>query len=262
MRSFDASTAGDLGPAADVLAELQRHATRYGIPMMVVGAAARDLLIRHVVGSAPQRATADVDIAIAVSSWPDVDRLTGTLQETGAVHRFLVRGVEVDVIPFGGIESAQRTITWSNEYRMNVFGFREALAAAVEVRLPGGPVVAVASLPAQSLLKLFAWRDRRYDTRRDAVDLKTIIDAYHQGPYLDELYAEHEALLDRYGFDPALAGAERMGREAAALVAVDDRGTATDLLFSPELYDALCADMGGTVRANRALLGAYRDGLR
>lgn len=119
--------------------------------------------------------------------------------------------------------------------------------------------MAVASLPAQSLLKLLAWRDRRYQSRRDAVDLRSILHAYHEGRYFDELYEAHEALLDKHGFDHRLAGAERLGREACALIAPADRATVTDLLSS-ELFDTLVGDMGGSPADNGALMTSYRDG--
>jgi predicted nucleotidyltransferase len=260
MISFDASTAVDLAPVARVLTNLVDHATACGTKIMVVGAVARDILIRHVVGSAPARATADIDIAVAVSSWSDVERLTAGMKPAGSVHKFLVRGFEVDVIPFGEIESTDRTITWSNDHRMDVFGFREAFSAAVDVALPGELVVAVASLPAQSLLKLFAWRDRRYDNKRDAIDLKAILGTYCEGPYFDELFDRYEPLLDRYGFDVRLTGAARMGHEARDLIAPTDRTPVTDLLFADETIGALAADMGGRIANNRELLSAYRDG--
>lgn len=261
MSFFNASTIADLEPAAMVLAEVHRRATECGSDIMVVGAVARDILIHHATGSAPHRATADIDIAVAVSSWQDVDRLTGTLEETGGgVHKFLVRGVEVDIIPFGGIESQERTITWPNHHMMDVSGFKEALDAAVHVALPGGLTIAVASLPAQSVLKLFAWRDRRYQNRRDAIDLRTILEAYHEGPYLDELYANYESLLVRHDFDPVCAGAERLGHEASAIIGPANRRVVTELLFSDERFSALAADMGPLIGENRALLSAYRGG--
>jgi predicted nucleotidyltransferase len=260
MSFFDVSTALDLQPTASVLAELHRRAEEIGVEIMVVGAVARDILIRHAVGSPPARATADIDIAVAVSSWQEVDRLTSVMRPVPrSVHRFTVQGVEVDIIPFGSIESSQRTITWSNDHRLDVFGFKEAHAAAVRVLLPGDLVVAVASLPAQSLLKLLAWRDRRYQSRRDAVDLRSILHAYHDGRYFDDLYEQHEALLDKYDFDHRLAGSERLGREACALIAPADRAPVTDLLSS-ELFDALIGDMGGSPADNGALLTAYRAG--
>lgn len=261
MRSFNASTAADLEPIALVMAEVQRCAEESSVDIMVVGAAARDILIRHTVGSLPERATADIDVAVAVASWSDLRRLTGSFaQLEGSEHKFEVQQTEVDVIPFGDIESSDRTITWPDDHRMNVFGFSEAMAAAVQVTLPGDVTVAVASLPAQSVLKLQAWQDRHNDDRRDAIDLKTIISAYHEGPNFDELYTQHEDLLEKHDFEPRLAGAERIGREARALMTTDNLGFMTDLLDSPEHFDLLAADMGGRVGENRSLLAAYRHG--
>jgi predicted nucleotidyltransferase len=262
MRSFNASTAAELEPVALVLADLQRRADECAVGLMVVGAIARDILIRHVVGSVPERATADIDVAVAVSSWSQLKRLTRPFTpRAGSEHKFEVRSTEVDVIPFGDIEDARRTITWPNEHRMTVFGFREAMAAAVRVTLPGNVVVAVASLPAQSLLKLVAWRDRHYDDRRDAIDLKTILCAYHEGPYFDELYENYQHLIEKHDFDPRLAGAARIGLEARALIAAESVGFVTDLLDSAEQSGLMAADMGGLIRENRALLAAYRGGI-
>jgi predicted nucleotidyltransferase len=261
MLSFNASTAADLEPIALVLADIRHRADECSVEFMVVGATARDILIRHVVGTVPERATADIDVAVAVSSWSHLRQLTRPLtRQKDSEHKFEVRGTEVDVIPFGAIEDARRTITWPNEYQMNVFGFREAMATAVRVTLPGDLVVAVASLPAQSLLKLFAWQDRHHDDKRDAVDLKSIILAYHEGPYLDELYTSHVPLIEKHDFDPRLAGANRIGLEARALIAPENQGIVTDLLDSPQHFDLLAADMGGLVRENRSLLTAYREG--
>lgn len=263
MTLLDASTDLELQPAADVLAQMLHQAQRLGIEIMVVGATARDILIRSYVGSAPSRATADIDIGLAVSTWADVDRFTGPLEQiSGSPHKFRVADVEVDVIPFGEIESTDRTITWSNDHNMDVFGFREAFEAAVPVKIPGGAVVAVASLPAQSLLKLFAWLDRRFQDRRDAIDLRTILLSYSEGPYFDQLYADHFPLLAHYDFDPLLAGAARMGSEARAIVGTTDRRVvAKHIMLSEELFDALISDMGGRIEDNRPLVSAYRDGL-
>jgi predicted nucleotidyltransferase len=68
MISFDASTDPDLTALGLVLAELRIHADRCGADLLLIGAAARDVLIRHVTGSPPQRATTDIDIAVAVAS--------------------------------------------------------------------------------------------------------------------------------------------------------------------------------------------------
>jgi predicted nucleotidyltransferase len=239
MIFYDVSTASDLHPIAEVLRDLSNSAARCGIEMMVVGAVARDLLIQHVAGAPPDRATADVDIAVAVSTWDELRLLTESIaMPRESPHRFTVRGMQVDVIPFGEIESKDRTIVWANDHLMNVFGFREAYASAVTVRLPGDVEVMVASLPAQSLLKLFAWRDRGHQDRRDAIDLRSILLTYHKGRYFDELYGAHLATLETYGFDPLLAGAHRLGSEAKLLIVPADLDLVR-AVFTDELTSAI-----------------------
>jgi len=263
MNYLDASTASDLCPVAAALRGIQTRAIDLGIDIMVVGATARDILLQHHVGLTPERATADVDVAIAVSGWEDFDALTGPLDNPSKrSHEFRVGDMTVDIIPFGGVENADRTILWPDEHRMNVLGFAEAMASAVHVALPLQIEVAVASLPAQSLLKLIAWRDRRFIGRKDAVDLRTILLAYHRGPYHDALYDDHFDLLEKRDFVPDTAGAERIGSDAAALVGEADRAVVRDtLLLRDDLMGALAGDMGGgRIADNRSLLEAYRDG--
>ena len=261
MDYLDASTETEFIAVATVLQEVQDRARTCGVDIMLVGAASRDILIRHVVGSPPQRATRDVDIAVAVKSWSEVKCLTRSMDPTrGVVHKFLVLGTEVDVIPFGGIESPERTITWPNDHEMDVFGFAEALSSAVRVKLPGDLTVFVASLAAQSLLKLLAWKDRHYQDRKDAIDLRSIIDAYSQGPYFEQLYDDHENYLVQYEYDAALAGAARMGQEARDLISENNREKIRALLNDEDFRARLAADMGGMSEPNLELINAYRAG--
>jgi predicted nucleotidyltransferase len=127
MTSYDASTDPQLTLLGAVLAHLLEHARRHDVDVLLVGAAARDVLIRYATGALPQRATADVDIAVAVADWAAYTRLTAELSPAGrSSHTFRVADIEVDIVPFGGIESADRTISWPDGYVMNTLGFREA----------------------------------------------------------------------------------------------------------------------------------------
>ena len=263
MDYLDASTQTELTAVATVLQAVQDRARTCGVDIMLVGAAARDILIRNVVGSPPQRATRDVDIAVAVNSWSEVECLTSSMDPIrGGAHTFLVLGIEVDVIPFGGIESRDRTITWPDDHEMDVSGFAEALRSAVRVKLPGDITVPVASLAAQSLLKLLAWRDRHSQSTKDAIDLRSIIHAYSQGPYFDQLYADdaHQNYLVQHDYDPILAGASRMGHEASELIAGKTREKIRSLLIEEDFRERLAADMGGLIQTNLELVNAYRAG--
>jgi predicted nucleotidyltransferase len=240
-----------------------RAAAAVGVEVLVIGAVARDILIRHVLGARPERATKDVDVAVAVQDWGAYDRLTSALQPSvGPGHRFLVRGVDVDIIPFGGIESPGRSITWPDEMAMDVHGFAEAHRQAVVVKMPGGLDVRVASLAAQSALKILAWRDRRHEGDKDAIDLRTILTAASEGPNLEDLYEQHSGLLERFDYDPLLAGAARLGADAAALLDPESTDVVVRLLEGDGVIEALAARMGRNPTLNAEMLEAYLVGLR
>lgn len=231
------STEPDVLLAARVLAHVDTAARDAGLEYLLVGATARTILSIGLVGSPPERATRDVDIAAAMGSWADFERLTGKLEKHGrSVHSFLIEGVEVDVLPYGDIEGEDRTILWPDDHRMNVLGLREAVASAETVLLPGGLVIRVPSIPALALLKLLTWWDRRADTTRDAVDLATMIGWYSSEKYLGRLYENELDVLARYDFDPAQAGAWLLGSHMAAML--DDSGVAA-LLHIAEDDDVL-----------------------
>jgi predicted nucleotidyltransferase len=96
-----------------------------GIPYMLVGATARDLLLHHVYGLPVTRATYDVDFAILVDSW---EQFATVKQLFLKVPGFIDKGrdkqrlfyqrapaapeTNIDIIPFGKLEGGDRTIAW------------------------------------------------------------------------------------------------------------------------------------------------------
>ena len=172
-----------------------------------------------------------------------------------------MRSTRVDIVPFGGVESAERTITWPDHHVMSTLGFREASQCAITVTLPGGIAIKVASLPAQAVLKLQAWRERRLITTRDAIDLRTILLAYSDGPYLDELYQDWEHVLALHDFDPQLAGAHRLGVDVRHTLGEPIAENCRQIIAAEsDRDDRLAAEMGGSVSRNRLLLDAVRRG--
>lgn len=175
---LDLSDRVTLQPLARLLAAVRAAAGSR--PLLLVGAAARDLLLVHGHHIAVRRATEDTDVALAVPDWFSFlgvrDGLIASpaFRPDVALHRLWFGDQRLDFIPFGGVERLDRTIAWPPESAqvMNVSGFAEALATAVTVRLPGGVDFDVASLPALALLKIWAWNDRKYVAPgKDAEDL-------------------------------------------------------------------------------------------
>jgi len=58
-----------------VIAAVHAGAMAQGVEPLLVGAAARDLLLVHVHGQRVRRATKDVDFAVAIASWEAYEQL-------------------------------------------------------------------------------------------------------------------------------------------------------------------------------------------
>lgn len=276
--SLDLSDRAVLGPLAGLLSAVQQAAA--ATPLLLVGAAARDLLLVHAHGVEMQRATEDTDLALAVRSWEAFLRLREALiaakgfKSGGPPHRLWFVDQRLDLIPFGGVEREDRSIAWPTEDAevMSVAGFSEALAAAVTVRLPGGVSVDVAPLPALVLLKIWAWVDRkRTAPGKDASDIWMFVRHYADAGNSGRLYgAEGEAALAAYAFDLETAGAWLLGVDAREVLARGrDLGRSLrslEALLRPEIDPdgalRLVAQMPGWDRERQlSLLTAFCAGL-
>jgi len=272
-------------PGLAVLARLvatMRRARPDAEPLLV-GAMARDVLLSFAHGIRVARATTDMDFAFGLDGWNSFAGLRNALladgsfaEVPGVLHRLVFEQCHrVDLLPFGGVERADRSIVWPpHAAEMFMLGYLEAAAQAVAVRLPDDVVVAVASLPAQAVLKLLAWRDRRRERPGvDAGDLCLLLRSYLEAGNVERLYAEASQLLEADDYDHARAGAWLLGHDARQLlqpltnagvtVALD---AVLDLLateIDPDGRLLLIGDMrSGDVQADLDLLGAFHAGLR
>ena len=239
---------------------------------LIVGATARDLVLHHAYRLPTLRATVDLDIAVAVTSWADFDKLQKGLQERGAelspaiAHRLSLRGWQIDIVPFGGVEQDGK-IVWppANDVEMSVLGFEEASRHALNVTLRAGVTVAVASPPALLILKLVAWEDRhRSLPRHDAPDIRTLIKSYAEEWNEDRLYEEADDLLQEFGYNNSLAAAALLGRDAAAIAQSSTADLVETILRHEVLEESLmlAADMGGRTEENLELLKALLRGFQ
>jgi predicted nucleotidyltransferase len=218
---IDLSDRAALPPLARLLAAVRPGAR--DAPVLLVGAAARDVLLVHFHGVPLLRATEDTDVAVAVRDWDAFLALRQSLIDSrlfrpeGPPHRLYFGSHRLDIIPFGGVERGDRSIEWpiGSLEVMSVWGFSEALASALPVQLPGEEAVLVASLPALALLKLWAWEDRRYLTRKDASDPWLLLRFYADAGNQDRLFGpEGEAALASFRYDLEMAGAWLLGHDA------------------------------------------------
>lgn len=264
--SIDLSGRADLAHLLAVIEQLDAVTRELRTDYLIVGAAARDLILVFGHGMPVRRATADIDIAVAVSGWAEYDALMSRFpQGPGApAHRLKIAGMPVDIVPFGGVERADRTIAWppDEDTVMSAFGMAEALSRAVLVRLADQLVCKVASLPAQMLLKLTSWEERgTAKPRHDSVDIALLLTSYSAPWNLDRLYAAPD-LLERFDYDAELAGAAMLGRDVAELVGRTGLDRLIRLMsVSVDGPGMLPYDMPGRGDENRTRLAAFLWGM-
>lgn len=229
----DLSDKTALVPLARVIADLDRVASIRNIPFFLIGAAARDVMLEHLHGLPAQRATKDVDFAVMVNDWQSFQDLRAALlagenftaRSKSANHKlYHSTGAPLDIVPFGSIERADRTIAWPPDEHtiFDCFGAREAYGQCEGVLLPGTVIVAVASIPSLVLLKIAAWQDRK-DSHpgKDAGDLMLYLEHYLACGNSDRAFDHHLDMFEAEEFDYVATGARLLGYDLASFLDAD-----------------------------------------
>ena len=194
-----------------------------GIPFVVVGAAARDLVLHYGYGARIVRATADIDFGIQIADAAAFESLMTRLAASGYTksdmpHRLISPDdVKVDLVPFGPIATADGEVVLPPDktHKMSIVGFQDACDSADQVTIHTNPeiLVPVASPAGVALLKLVAWTDRAADAKRkDASDLAYLMENYERIPEIAAIIYDNTAVLESLDWDPALAGSLVLGK--------------------------------------------------
>lgn len=167
----------------EAVGAVKQVAARCGIPILLVGAYARDLLLEEWGADASIRRTRDVDFGVRIGDWQSFRFLrdsliaSGQFTEAGAnPHKVRYRGtVDVDLVPFGDIAGKDGQLAcWPDDFgkEMYVLGFQDALECAGICPVAPVPMV---TMPAFVGLKILAWDDGREGREKDAADLAFIL---------------------------------------------------------------------------------------
>ena len=171
----------------ELLRQLNRTFPKIGSDFFVIGATARDIILRVLANTSARRKTKDLDIAIAVTDWDKYNSICQTLMADGfeksthQAQRFYFGDYEVDIVPYGAVAKDDDNIYWPPEetIAMSVKGFDEVLSKAITVSIDNEFEIKIASLHGLFLLKLNAWLDRNIGTNKDAEDMWYIVDNYY-----------------------------------------------------------------------------------
>ena len=252
---LDFSQRPDLGLHAQVIADVQAVAAALGVRPLIVGAFARDLHLVHAHQIPVVRQTEDIDLALALDDWSVFEQLrarlvaSGRFAQTTAAHRLRHGALPIDLVPFGLVERADRTIAWPplGDVVMDVFGLQESQRVEIEVHLPADVRSRVVTLPALALLKLVCWQDRHLRSpRKDASDLQLIIANYLAAGNEARLWEEFVQWTQEDDFDYDTAGARMLGHDMALLIDSDGRSRISGLIETqsdPEARGRLPSEM-------------------
>lgn len=102
----------------DLLRQLNRTFSKIGSDFFVIGATARDIILRVLANTSARRKTKDLDIAIAVTDWDKYNEICQALIADGfekSIHqaqRFYFGDYEVDIVPYGAVAKSDDNIYW------------------------------------------------------------------------------------------------------------------------------------------------------
>lgn len=276
---LDLSTNIDQGSIA-TFAEVSKVADKLGVPFVVVGAMARDLILHHVYGVPISRATMDIDFGVQVSTWENYNQLKVALCEEGFSEDRQTqrlqdpRGKNVDLVPFGSLQDGDADIDFppKGDFKMSVLGFQEAFDHSIKVIVQREPHVDVSVVSPQglALLKIIAWDDRAKENRnRDAEDLAYLFEAYERvGDIRKKIYDE-ENLMESVDWDLPQASAYLLGKDTAAIAKSKTQSKVIEILnqsLDKESTGDLVIEMSDRIQSkfetNFNLLTAFSNGFK
>ena len=219
----------------ELLGQLNRTFSKIGSDFFVIGATARDIILRVLANTSARRKTKDLDIAIAVTGWDKYNEICQALiadglgKSTQQAQRFYFGEYEVDIVPYGAVAKEDDNIYWPPEetIAMSVKGLDEVLSEVITVSIDNELEIKIASLHGLFLLKLNAWLDRNIGTNKDAEDMWYIVDNYY---FANEERGIHPEVYELDGFDLTVGGAYWMAHDVADLLSQEQIAYYADVL--------------------------------
>ncbi len=218
--------------AIEMLKVAEAIFTDLGIEFYIVGAVARDILLSARPEYTSKRMTNDIDFAIMVGNEEEFyiikERLLATglfnADKTEAIKLFYKERLEIDLMPFGGIENKEREIELKKPklFKMDMPGFLELIPYLQTITIEDLSFKVV-SMEGIVLLKLFAWGDRPVRTK-DISDIEHIIEAYFD-LHSDEIYDNYYDVMGLFDtvnpFYLKLVAARVIGRKMHDIIKED-----------------------------------------
>jgi predicted nucleotidyltransferase len=189
----------------EMLHEMETVFKKFDIEYYLAGAFARDVQFQTKNSEIFIRKTDDIDLAVCISHEEKYNEVMEALVATGSFTRDekeIIKlhyrlGKEVDLIPFGEIENAERVVhlTKPKAFTLQMPGFAEAFPF-IEVIKSGDLILNTCPVEGLVMLKLISWDDRPHRTH-DLNDIDNIVDAYFDWNS-DEIYSDQFDIMEIY----------------------------------------------------------------
>ena len=172
-----------------MLQAIQDIFRKSGVDFFLVGALARDIQLSAKPEFAAKRKTNDVDLAILLDTEEQFNQIKKVLLATGdfeeipnnALKVKYKKIIELDLLPFGGIESEDRHLLLKGGalVTLDMSGFREAFLFVERHTLAEGLSLNICPLEGLVLLKLIA-HDEDSSRSKDITDIEHLIEVYFE----------------------------------------------------------------------------------
>jgi predicted nucleotidyltransferase len=263
----------------DKVETLQRlYTATETIPVVLLGAFARDLLFYHLHGVEVPRATKDIDTSVQMKSWENFNAICRKLLELGFhikkpnhPEKFTdTNGQEVDMLPFGSLSEDGKTITWpADNSPWTISGIQEAYDHALLFRQAAFEFRIIPPA-AMIYLKIFSTCDRPRDRKKkDSADINFVLTNYLTATGKGRLKSSGSDgdIMEKVKGDLERAAAWLAGRDMAGIVSAQTAGDLLGLLRKETEGTSLCPIAHelanyheGKFARSREILKSLRDG--
>ena len=222
---------------ANGLKQLVSYCEGQGVKIALVGALAPAVLISGPIKGITHlggRETRDVDSVVELQSWAEWGTFTAGLIQLGFQkdrdeHRLRYGDAQFDLIPYGGLVTADQVLTWpSSKLEMHMIGMSDALNNAKLTKVLSDVSLPVAPLWSIIVLKVAAYRDRQYP--RDLSDIVYIADEFEKSEPQTRRY---DVIGEANGVTFEHAGAYLLGSDIKAY------GSAESVAYSKEFFKSI-----------------------
>lgn len=269
-----------------VLRRIHAACRAQGLAYLLTGAMAREILLVHVHGLPPGRATLDVDFGVLVQTWEAFEALKMSLINAGdfvadrsvshrlyAVPEIVGVAMPVDLVPFGGVEAPRGSVAWppKGEVIMDVRGYEVASRQTVSVEVCSGLVIPLPSAQGIAMMKILAWKDRGSATQgRDALDLVELLERAEDILGLDTLYDDHLNVVEARDGDLRLAASQIFGAKTRLMAGIQLSDELAGILTAGLRTSFIPQVLGGrgkgsdsdAYKAVQVIIEAFAAGLR